>query len=321
MSTLWSEKEVSLLKEIYSSSSWDYILSKIGRSRDGISIKANKLGLERNTKWTEDELDVLRDMYKTKPISYIMDKLGRSEDSIHVKANRLGLHKDDYFWRDEDTSLFLFLYYSGLYHKDIADIMNRTEISIRSKATKLNLSREHYLTIHGMRESRKQKLSVIRKQMMEDNPNFLMKMNEGAREYHRTHENTCPAGWNRGMKPWEWMNITKDEYYNNIVPKCFKFPKPTSIERRVIRLCEENNLPYKYVGDFKVWIDGRNPDFINCNGEKKLIELFGNYWHKPEDEKTLPDHYKMYGFKTLVIWENDMREQSDEDLIGLIKDF
>jgi len=267
-------------------------------------------------KWSEREINLLKELYPTKSISCIVKKLNRNENSIHLKANRLGLHKDDYRWMDEEVSLLLYLFNKDLLYKEIANVMGKTVQSIKDKVYNLKLNRQRL----PLRKSHKQHIGITRKQMMKENPNILKKMNDVCREYHKTHENTCPvAGWNKGMKPWEWMHITKNEFHKIATSK--SNTKPTSIERRVIRLCEENDLPYKYVGDFKVWIDGKNPDFMNCNGEKKLIELFGNHWHKKDDEITLPDHYKKYGFKTLVIWENDMKNQSDENLVKLIREF
>jgi len=68
---------------------------------------------------------------------------------------------------------------------------------------------------------------------------------------------------------------------------------------------------YKYVGDAKVWIENFNPDFINCNGQKKIIELFGDYWHhlpyKLVRDKQRLQCYKKYGYSTLVVWERELK--------------
>lgn len=48
--------------------------------------------------------------------------------------------------------------------------------------------------------------------------------------------------------------------------------KPNKPELVLITIL--NNLfpnEYKYVGDYQFWIDGKNPDFMNVNGQKKLI--------------------------------------------------
>lgn len=65
---------------------------------------------------------------------------------------------------------------------------------------------------------------------------------------------------------------------------------------------------WKYVGNFEFWIGGKNPDFMNTNGNKKLIELYGNYWHKGENPQEIIDHFKQYGFDTLVIWEKELKD-------------
>ena len=66
----------------------------------------------------------------------------------------------------------------------------------------------------------------------------------------------------------------------------------------------QENFPneWKYVGDGKVVIDGKNPDFINTNGKKAIIELFGEFWHKPEEEQSRKEVFAKYGYSTLIIW-------------------
>lgn len=86
---------------------------------------------------------------------------------------------------------------------------------------------------------------------------------------------------------------------------------PNKPEKLLIKLLNKL-LPkeYKFVGDGKVILKGYNPDFINVNGQKKIIEHFGTYWHnlstyKSRDKKRLKV-YSDYGYKTLIIWENEL---------------
>lgn len=60
---------------------------------------------------------------------------------------------------------------------------------------------------------------------------------------------------------------------------------------------------WKYTGDFSFMINGRNPDFANCNGQKKVIEFWGDYWHKGEDPEDRKAIFREFGYDTLVIWE------------------
>jgi len=80
---------------------------------------------------------------------------------------------------------------------------------------------------------------------------------------------------------------------------------------------------YKYVGDFSFLIGGKNPDFLKVNGQKKLIELYGDYWHQPafkrDSEKERIHFFKGYGFDTLIIWESELK--SLDSLKSKLKEF
>ena len=87
---------------------------------------------------------------------------------------------------------------------------------------------------------------------------------------------------------------------------------PNKPEKVLIKLLNKI-LPneYKFVGDGNVILGGFCPDFINCNGQKKIIELFGDYWHtlpkaKIKDKYRL-ETYKKYGYKTFVIWQHELK--------------
>jgi len=69
---------------------------------------------------------------------------------------------------------------------------------------------------------------------------------------------------------------------------------------------------WKYVGDFQFFLGGKNPDFMNVNGKKKLIELYGDYWHQGEDPQDRINHFKQYGFDTLVLWESEIKNNINE---------
>jgi len=75
---------------------------------------------------------------------------------------------------------------------------------------------------------------------------------------------------------------------------------------------------YKYNNNKNFIIDGYIPDFINVNGQKKIIEFFGCYWHKCpkcgfgnrmrfKDVGRLKS-YSKYGYKTLIIWEHELKD-------------
>jgi hypothetical protein len=109
--------------------------------------------------------------------------------------------------------------------------------------------------------------------------------------------------------------------HSEFMNKCWKDPefiKKQMKARNVAQNQQEKKLEnilnelypneYKFVGDGEVIISGKCPDFININGKKKIIELFGDYWHEGENPQDRMDIFKPYGYETLVIWERELKD-------------
>jgi G:T-mismatch repair DNA endonuclease (very short patch repair protein) len=94
--------------------------------------------------------------------------------------------------------------------------------------------------------------------------------------------------------------------------------KPNRAERRLNEILS-NSFPGEFRMNVlgKVIVDGRVPDFVNVNGKKVLVELFGNYWHgeerrghsEREEERERKSHFKKWGFKTAIVWERDLKDE------------
>jgi len=69
---------------------------------------------------------------------------------------------------------------------------------------------------------------------------------------------------------------------------------------------------FKYNGDFRLGIVLNRciPDFVNVNGKKQVIELFGGYWHTQEGrgEEAKLAKYKEVGWDCLVVWDKELSE-------------
>jgi len=89
-----------------------------------------------------------------------------------------------------------------------------------------------------------------------------------------------------------------------------KHTKPNKPETRLLDLLNIH-FPnqWKYVGNWEFVIGHRNPDFININGKKQIIELFGSYWHSLFDIAKVTNFYRQYGFDTLIIWEDELKNE------------
>jgi G:T-mismatch repair DNA endonuclease (very short patch repair protein) len=110
----------------------------------------------------------------------------------------------------------------------------------------------------------------------------------------------------------EFWRLNKDVQIRKMMAGAAK-KRPNRLEQKLIAIIEENHLPFRYVGNWQFILGGKCPDFLNFNGRKQLIELFGNYWHTFKARETIQqriDHFKQYGFDTLVIWQDELKYEA-----------
>lgn len=130
--------------------------------------------------------------------------------------------------------------------------------------------------------------------------------------------------WIKGKHHTEESKIkdseAKKKYYQNHPEarrKNFKnlHMKPTIPEKQFTEICKKYNLPFKYVGDGKFWIEDINPDFVDCNGKKTAVEIFSSYWHDPIKRLGLQykrtyngriSTLKKYGWKCVIFWDYEL---------------
>ena len=108
--------------------------------------------------------------------------------------------------------------------------------------------------------------------------------------------------------------------HSNLV-KSRKGRKSTKPEIQLNRLLQKL-FPgqWKYVGDASFWVTSNgkhlNPDFINIAGQKKIIEMNGDYWHgekrtgrtKEEEEQQRVDLFTELGYQTLIVWQHELED-------------
>lgn len=74
---------------------------------------------------------------------------------------------------------------------------------------------------------------------------------------------------------------------------------------------------WKYVGNGQLIIAGLCPDFVNVNGRKRIIELFGEYWHSkknPKFKRSYGEQHRAkifadFGYEMLVIWASELKDK------------
>jgi len=99
--------------------------------------------------------------------------------------------------------------------------------------------------------------------------------------------------------------------------------KISSLEKRVLVVIKKYNLPYKFVGNGKFFIERKCPDFVNTNGEKKAIEVYSRRHKglfKGNVEKWKEERQKIfakYGWK--IIFIEDYQTNKEENIYLMLK--
>lgn len=98
----------------------------------------------------------------------------------------------------------------------------------------------------------------------------------------------------------------------------------SSLEVKFDEICKKNNLPYTFVGNGKFFIERKNPDFINTNGEKIAVEVYSRaikikirgldieQWKQERQEI-----FNTYGWKIIFFDETQVYEK---DILKLLKE-
>ena len=248
------------------------------------------------------------------------------------------------FWNEEENN-FLRENYLKLGNIELGKILKRTTLAISTRLDMMNLHRPKEWNSERMRKNNPMKnKEVVERRLKTLKEKYLDwgDFNIGRKSPHLTKRNLE----NNPMKNKESKQkmISKKrnknyvEQYGEIVAKkkvekhrkimknlwakeefrdnqrklilkslCKKPNKPETI---MINIIKENNLPFNYVGDGQVIIGGFNPDFLSKN-PKWIIELNGDYWHSLPDiikkDKRKYKTYKKLGYKTLIIWEHELK--------------
>lgn len=96
---------------------------------------------------------------------------------------------------------------------------------------------------------------------------------------------------------------------------------PNKLEKRFDEMTPKN---VRFTGDGAWWRkldDGKhhNPDF-KITGQNKVVEIYGDYWHRNDNPQDLIDLYNEAGLGCLIFWEREVYKQP-EQVKEKVKDF
>lgn len=135
-------------------------------------------------------------------------------------------------------------------------------------------------------------------------------------DYWKAHKEEAAE---RGRKVWQ-----DPEKVKIMVSKMRKAKqqRPNNLEASVMELLNKY-FPdeWQYSGDGGLVLGRCCPDFVRNHGHNQVIEIYGDYWHRGENPQDRVDLFDTYGYKTLVIWENEVHSMSEDEFVKLVFKF
>lgn len=277
-------------------------------------------------KWTTSEINFLIEKYPTMKNKDIGKILGRNVQAVTSRAYFLKISKPKGYFtkirRGELNPFFGKKHTSTTKNKiGVANSGSNPKISL----TRLRLFKDGKIKSaikkgQTLEEAWGEEIAKLAKKKMSKSKKALNIVGDKNPMWGKHHSKETKKK-QRMSKIERW----KDKEWVMKTLKTFEI-KPNKPEILLNKLIQENSLPFNYVGDGKIWFVGEkqafNPDFLSKN-PKHIIEMFGDYWHnlagrKERDAERLRTYAK-YGYKTLIIWERELKKP--EEVIKKIKEF
>lgn len=270
--------------------------------------------------WSDEEIKILIKNYEIVTTKKLKELLpNRTIEGIRHKGEKLGLDREwAKGWRryniDKEGLERLYLKEK----KSINEIANEKNYNPKTITSRL---KEYNIKIRNPSESAKsrKKDSYYRKRPTKDMLNRLYHDELLSQEDIAEKLNTSQRRVYTWMKELNIKARARVKHITNM--------RPNKPEKRLIEIIDKHHLQYKYTGNGSFWIETLNPDFVNCNGTKKVIEVFGDYWHGEgarswkEEEFGRKAILSQYGFKCLVIWEHELKECDENEIVRKIEEF
>lgn len=140
------------------------------------------------------------------------------------------------------------------------------------------------------------------------------------------HNEISYETWSNGTKRckscaiknnWKNDDFRNKTLRNSLLASISKPNKPEKLLYSLLTKLFPKEYKINVKGEVMI-LGGKIPDFVNVNGQKKVIELFGDYWHSDKfiknngkdnvaTENGRIDYFKKLGYKTLIVWENELK--------------
>jgi len=261
--------------------------------------------------WTFEELEILYKYYVSEANSIVARIPQHTWRAIREKAHGLGLYLrgiKEPIWTDKDLQLLKLLRKTKTVRQLSSFFPDRSDNALWLKCERMGFS--------NVRNWDKVEEEVLKIHFTQSEKNILLDLlpkRSWAAIKQKAKKLGLPKLGHAEIQRQRFKKLNKAPEYNKkrLQALC---QKPTKPERQLIDIIRANGFPYKYVGDGSFIIEGLNPDFVNINGKKNIIEVFGRVWHEylvkdwNRTELGRMMVFGSYGYKTLIIWDDELND-------------
>ena len=96
--------------------------------------------------------------------------------------------------------------------------------------------------------------------------------------------------------------------------------EPNNAEMTLFGIMCYLGLSYRYTGNGQFILSGMCPDFIHLES-RKIVELYGERWHLPQEEQERIELFARSDYQTLIIWSKELAPNSRPKLYKRLLDF
>lgn len=132
---------------------------------------------------------------------------------------------------------------------------------------------------------------------------------------HKLSEVNKGSVWNAGKKKEYNSSLMKasikqqDLWKDRAYAKRILHRRPMSFpEQKFEHFCIDEGLPFRFVGNGVLVIDGKNPDFVGTEDQTLLIEIWGERWHLGQDPNDRIRFFSDRGYKCIVVYAKELSE-------------
>jgi hypothetical protein len=134
---------------------------------------------------------------------------------------------------------------------------------------------------------------------------------------HHWFGKKSPKHSKRMKKMWKDINYSYKQRRLMLKGLRLKPNKPETLLGNMLNVLFPKEYKLNVRGEVMI-LGGKIPDFVNVNGQKKVIEMFGDWFHsdkfvkkngcKEDTEKGRIKYFKKLGYETLIVWEKELKD-------------